>query len=181
MDNASYHSVREEGTKTPTSNSRKGDMINWLTKNNINFNNKAKKPEIYGIVKLNKGPPIYKVDEFLKRKGHEILRLPPYHCELNPIELIWGDLKGFVGHDNSTFKGEDVKTLINKGFTQIDSVKWLHACEQVKHSIEQMIWKSDAIQEEIEEIIINLDSDSDSDSDEMSDQTDNETEDYEWP
>jgi hypothetical protein len=61
--------------------------------------------------------------------------------------------------------------LIKKGFAQIDSVKWLHACEQVKHSIEQMIWKSDAIQEEIEEIIINLDSDidSDSDSDEMSD------------
>jgi hypothetical protein len=65
------------------------NMISWLTKNNINFNNKAKKPEIYGIVKLNKGPPIYKVDEFLKRKGHEVLRLPPYHCELNPIELIF--------------------------------------------------------------------------------------------
>jgi len=141
MDNASYHSVREEGTKTPTSNSRKGDMINWLTKNNINFNNKAKKPELYEIVKLNKGPPIYKVDEFLKHKGHEVLRLPPYHCELNPIELIWGDLKGFVGRENSTFKGEDVKALIKKGFAQIDSVKWLHACEHVKHSIEQKFWK----------------------------------------
>jgi hypothetical protein len=28
MDNASYHSVREEGTKASTSNSLKGDMIN---------------------------------------------------------------------------------------------------------------------------------------------------------
>jgi hypothetical protein len=36
----------------------------------------------------------------------------------------------------------------------------------------QKFWKSDAIQEEIEKIIINLDSDSDSDSDEKSDQTD---------
>ena len=134
MDNASYHSVREEGTKTPTSNSRKGDMISWLTKNNINFNNKAKKPELYGIVKLNKGPPIYKVDEFLKRKGHEVLRLPPYHCELNPIELIWGDLKGFVGREHSTIKREDVKALIKKGFAQIDSAKWLHVCEHVNNS-----------------------------------------------
>ena len=73
-----------------------------------------KKPELYGIVKLNKGPPIYKVDEFLKRKGHEVLRLPPYHCELNPIELIWGDLKGFVGRGNSTIKAEDVKALIKR-------------------------------------------------------------------
>jgi KaiC/GvpD/RAD55 family RecA-like ATPase len=54
----------------------------------------------------------------------------------------------------------------------------LHAREHVKKYIEQKFWKSDAIQEEIEKIIINLDSDSDSDSDEMSDQTDNETEDY---
>ena len=182
MDNASYHSVREEGTKTPTSNSRKGDMINWLTKKNINFNNKAKKPELYEIIKLNKGPPIYKVDEFLKRKGHEVVRLPPYHCELNPIKLIWGDLKRFVGRENSTFKGQDVKALMKKGFAQIDSDKWLHACEHVKSSIEQKFWKSDAIQaEEIDKIIISLDSDSDSDS-EMSDQTDDdETEDYEWP
>ena len=22
--------------------------------------------------------------------GHETVRLPPYHCQLNPIELIWG-------------------------------------------------------------------------------------------
>jgi hypothetical protein len=55
---------------------------------------KSKKPELYEIIKSKKQPPIYKVDEFLKIKGHEILRLPPYHCEFNPIELIWGDLKG---------------------------------------------------------------------------------------
>ena len=42
MDNASYHSVREKRTKAPTLNSRKGDMINCWTKNNINFYNKAK-------------------------------------------------------------------------------------------------------------------------------------------
>ena len=71
--------------------------------------------------------------------------------------------------------------MIKKGFAQIDSAKWLHAREHVKKYIEQKFWKSDAIQEEIEKIIINLDSDSDSNSDEMSDQTDNETEDYEWP
>ena len=37
MDNASYHSVREDGTKAPTSNSRKGDMMNWLTKKHYKF------------------------------------------------------------------------------------------------------------------------------------------------
>jgi hypothetical protein len=35
MDNASYHSVREDGTKAPTSNTRKGEMIFWLKVNKI--------------------------------------------------------------------------------------------------------------------------------------------------
>jgi len=77
---------------------------------------------------------------------------------------------------------ERIKSFDQKGISQIDSVKWLHPCEHVNNSIEHKFWKSDAIQEEIEKIIINLDSDSDSDSDEMSDQTDDdETDDYEWP
>ena len=61
---------------------------------------KSKKPELYEIIKSKKQPPVYKVDEFLKRKGNEVLRLPPYHCEFNPIELIWGDLKGYIPHLN---------------------------------------------------------------------------------
>ena len=65
-------------------------MINWLEKNNVPFDKKSKKPELYEIIKSKKQLPVYKVDEFLKRKGHEILRLPPYHCEFNPIEPNMG-------------------------------------------------------------------------------------------
>jgi uncharacterized FlgJ-related protein len=48
MDNASYHSVREEGTKAPTSNSLKGDMINWLEKNNVPFDKKHNYKAFWG-------------------------------------------------------------------------------------------------------------------------------------
>ena len=30
----------------------------------------------------------YIVDEVATSYGHEVLRLPPYHCVLNPIELV---------------------------------------------------------------------------------------------
>ena len=30
----------------------------------------------------------------------EVLHLPPYHCELNAIELIWADEKNFVAREN---------------------------------------------------------------------------------
>lgn len=36
----------------------------------------------------------YKIDSFFRAKGYEVLRLPPYHCNLNPIELFWNTGKG---------------------------------------------------------------------------------------
>lgn len=32
---------------------------------------------------------VYTVDEIGKITNVTVPRLPPYHCELNPIELIW--------------------------------------------------------------------------------------------
>ncbi len=29
----------------------------------------------------------YFVDEMIKSKGHFVLRMPPYHCHLNPIGI----------------------------------------------------------------------------------------------
>ena len=39
------------GTKAPTSNTRKGEIISWLKANKIPFNENSKKPELYEIVK----------------------------------------------------------------------------------------------------------------------------------
>ena len=27
----------------------------------------------------------YEVDEMTRKSGHEVVRLPPYHCQFNPI------------------------------------------------------------------------------------------------
>ncbi|KAF0758903.1 Uncharacterized protein FWK35_00011388 [Aphis craccivora] len=45
--------------------------------------------------------------------GHEVVRLPPYHCQYNPIESIWEQVKGKVAEKNNNFKMEDVKVLVN--------------------------------------------------------------------
>ena len=42
------------------------------------------------------------IDEIAKNHGHEVLRLPPYHCTLNPIELVWARLKTSVRRNNVT-------------------------------------------------------------------------------
>jgi hypothetical protein len=73
MDNASYHSVIKEGTKAPTSATRKGDMQKWLKDKNIPFNGKMKKTELYEIIKLKKPEPVHKTVEFLRGKGNDVL------------------------------------------------------------------------------------------------------------
>ena len=88
MDNASYHSVIKDGTKAPTSTTRKGDMQKWLKDKKIHFDGKMKKTKLYEIIKLKKPEPVHKTDDFLRGKGHDVLRLPPYHCEFNPIEMV---------------------------------------------------------------------------------------------
>lgn len=52
----------------------------------------------------------YVIDEMSKEKGVTLLRLLPYHCELNPIELIWADIKSYVARHNTTFKFSDLKS-----------------------------------------------------------------------
>ena len=37
--------------------------------------------------------PIYKTDYIANHYGHDVLRTPVRHCELNAIELIWAQLK----------------------------------------------------------------------------------------
>ena len=44
----------------------------------------------------------YRVDELAREKGHEVIRLPPYHCDLNPIEKVWAYEKGYVARHNWT-------------------------------------------------------------------------------
>lgn len=96
MDNASYHSRLREAL--PTSRWRKAELLEWLISKNIKFPKDPLRKELYRIAKMNKNKyKTYIVEEMASSRGISVLRLPPYHCELNPIELIWAQVKGEVG------------------------------------------------------------------------------------
>jgi transposase len=46
---------------------------------------------------------------------------------LNPIELIWAHVKGFVAENNTTFRLKDVKELVYGGFGRITKEVWAKA------------------------------------------------------
>lgn len=39
---------------------------------------------------------LYVIDDEDLKSNKVVLRLPPYHCELNPIELAWSVVKNYV-------------------------------------------------------------------------------------
>ena len=88
MDNASYHSSKIEEC-TPKWDWRKADLITWLDANEVSYDKDANKKVLWKIAREKSlDQPRYKVDEIIRAHGHEVLRLPPYHCELNAIERI---------------------------------------------------------------------------------------------
>ena len=54
------------------------------------------------------------IDNIVKIYAHEVLRLPPCHCDLNAIELIWANEKNFVARENNEMTLQSVETLLRK-------------------------------------------------------------------
>ncbi|GBM61225.1 hypothetical protein AVEN_65357-1 [Araneus ventricosus] len=162
MDNASYHSVKEE--KLPTQSWRKKDIQEWLANKNIPWGSDLLKLELLQIVSTVKHKfDGYRIDKIASETGHKVLRLPPYHCELNPIELIWAQVKCYIAHQNQTFKLPEVKNLLLEALDKVSGNDWKNAVAHVT-KIEKEFWTMDGLIEDVweqNELTIQL-SDSDS-------------------
>lgn len=162
IDNAPYHNKQE--SPAPTTSTRKAEMIKWLSDRNIAHSNTMYKPELYSIIKMHKPSfKIYKIDDLFSKSGHTVLRLPPYHPDLNPIELIWSLLKGRVAKKNVTFNIDAVERLVSETCESITKDEWKKRCEHTRKIEEAYMELEPHIDQITEQIIIRLDEDSNSD------------------
>ena len=68
--------------------------------------------------------------------------LTAYHCELNPIEMIWAQLKSYVRKRNTTSKIKDVERLVLEAIDSITPEAWAKCVEHVKKQ-EIYFWEKD--------------------------------------
>lgn len=164
MDNAPYHSVQLE--KLPSTSSRKAEIQSWLTQKNIPWSNDQLKPELIQLVNQNKHRfSEYRIDALAKVAGHDIVRLPPYHCEFNPIEMVWSQVKGYIAANNRSFTLAGVEELLDEAIALVTPENWARDCAHVVR-LEEEAWEQDgAIESTLDSIIITLGSDSSSCSD----------------
>ena len=104
------------------------------------------------------------VEEIAKKYGHEVLWLPPYHCELNAIELIWGDEKYYAAHENKSMTIEGVEKLFRKRRGEINE-EICRNCIQHVRSVEDRYWEMDRIMDQKMDKLMFSVADSDDESD----------------
>lgn len=105
------------------------------------------------------------VDELLRSHGHEVVRLPPYHCDLNPIEYIWNLVKQRVADKNIDQSARQIEQLTREAIQSITAADWKKEVNQVR--------RPDRLQEMRErEFVISLGGEESSDSETEEDESD---------
>ncbi len=75
------------------------------------------------------------IEHLLEREGLKGIFLPKFHCELNPIERVWGQAKKYSrAHTNFTFIR--LRTIIDPS---LDSVSAYLEGKQVGKELEQAV------------------------------------------
>ena len=148
MDNATYHNVAHEKcpTKSSTKSSTKRDMMAWLDNKGMVYDSSSLKAEIFQLIEKLNGRTIYKSDVLTEQHGRIILRLPLAHCELNPIELCWAQVKAYVATHNKTFKD-----LAHDGLKVVTANHWQRCCCHV-WKVEEEYWQKMALLKKWKEI-----------------------------
>jgi len=60
-----------------------------------------------------------KVEELILSRGHRVIFIPKFHCEINPIEHVWCSAKQFTrAHCDYTFQG--LQATINEALDSVN-------------------------------------------------------------
>ncbi len=148
MDNASYHNMLAEYS-APTPTCSKAKIRSWLEANNIPCKDDCLKVELVDIVRKMAPEPTYTIDVIARQHGHEVIRTPPYHPELQPIETCWGILKNEVAR-HCDFTLDNLKRQLEHAFDKITATTCQGIIDKVR-SVEDRFWEEDAKLDEQQE------------------------------
>lgn len=142
MDNASYHNALSVHS-TPTATSKKAEIRSWLAKNKIPLRDDCLKAEMIELLDKFAPPPVYAIDDIAAKQGHEILRTPPYHPELQPIETCWAVLKNKIAR-TCDFTMANLLVQLENAFGDV-TAKTCSGLIQKVRKVEDKFWEEDVL------------------------------------
>ena len=165
LDNAPYHSQLTEDSRCPTTATIKAELQKWLESRKIPFPPQGTRPELLQLCQKNRPEPHYTVDDIVREWGHEVVRLPPAHPELNAIEQVWGCMKHYVRSSLQRFTRAALQARIEEAKLRVNEEVWAGAVRRAR-SFEDEYWSSDNVHDSVNKVCITLDSE---DEDELFD------------
>ena len=123
-------SFNSDESKTPTTQWRKAEIQEWLTSKG-----KIYKPKDTKVILLSLAKEVFVRKEYVLERltqdfciesgrDIQILRLPIGHSELNPIELIWAQVKNEVARKNRDFNITGVQKLVEEALGNVTAGNW---------------------------------------------------------
>jgi hypothetical protein len=94
MDGASYHKRRQN--RRPTVADNVPAIQAWLTGHGVSFLPKDKKHQLLARIPVEYQRAKFFSQVIAEEYGHKVIFTPPYHPELEPIEIIWGVVKNRI-------------------------------------------------------------------------------------
>jgi transposase len=140
MDNAPYHNTLSDHSR-PTPLCSKKKIMEWLDQNKIHCRDDCLKLELVEILNKLAPEPLYAIDEIARSHGHEVIRTPPYHPELQPIEICWGIVKNHVVR-NCDFTMNNLIEQLDSGFDKVTSKTCTKIVAKMR-KIEDEFWTED--------------------------------------
>jgi transposase len=140
MDNAAYHNALAKNS-APTASCKKEVIREWLENNNIPLSDDCLKAEMIEVLNKIAPTPIYAIDEIAKKYGHQILRTPPYHPELQPIETCWAVVKNAIARA-CDFTMANLIVQLDKSFEKVTAQTCSGLIKKIR-TIEDSFWEDD--------------------------------------
>lgn len=146
LDNAKYHNVLAEDN-FPRKNSKKEQLRRWLTRNGYPWWDDMLKSELLELCARLAPVPEYRLDKLAAMHGVSILRTPPYHPELQPIESCWAVVKNDMAN-NCDFTMTGLRNRLPEAFAKVTA----NTCKEIISKVneqEKKYWSEDEILDEI--------------------------------
>lgn len=77
------------------------------------FHPKATIPTLLALAGLNRPTPVYMATVIATKYNHLVYFTPPYHPTLQPIELLWGMIKGDIARNPAKNATELIERVLS--------------------------------------------------------------------
>ncbi|MBA7623678.1 hypothetical protein ES703_31076 [subsurface metagenome] len=146
LDNARYHNVYSDNF-FPNKSSSKEQLRRWLTRNSYPWQEDMLKSELMELCARFAPVPEYQLDILATEHEMSILRTPPYHPELQPIETCWAVVKNYMA-DNCDFTMKGLRERLPEAFEKVTP----RTCQEIIAKVieqEDKYWTEDEKLDEV--------------------------------